>query len=146
MTESVPGQAFKATFQQTDTMPGSTVLSMELSFTPTDDGGWQASGSAEVVRGSTNPPLELAFPVEGSLLVEATEIVPASYALLVHSHFPDGRVGTSLDVKLVARSATPPLSAEELTFTGEYTWMAGEPVTVRDATVQMTNESGPNAG
>ena len=146
MTETLPEQAFKATFQQTNTMPGSTVVSMNLAFTPTTDGGWQASGSAEVVRGSTNPPLQLTFPVQGTLLVEATEIMPPSYALHVHSHFPDGRLGTSLDVKLVARSATPPPSAEELTFTGEYTWMAGEPVTVPNATVEMTNESGPNAG
>ena len=146
MTQTLPEQAFKATFQQTDTMPGSTVLSMKLAFTPAADGGWQASGSAEVVRGSTNPPLELSFPVQGTLLVEATEIMPPSYALHLHSHFPDGRLGTSLDVKLVTRSATPPPSAAELTFTGEYIWLAGEPVTVRNATVQMTNESGPNAG
>jgi hypothetical protein len=145
MTETLAGQAFKAAFQQTNTMPGSTVLSMNLAFTPSEGGGWQASGTAEVVRGSTNPPLELTFPVQGTLLVEATEIMPPSYALHVHSNFPDGRVGTSLDVKLVTRSATPPPSAEELTFTGEYTWMAGEPVTV-PATVEMTNQSGPNAG
>ncbi|HEU5269784.1 MAG TPA: hypothetical protein VFU36_07660 [Jatrophihabitans sp.] len=140
MTETLPAQAFKAKFQQTDTMPGSTVLSMELTFRPTGDGDWQASGTAEVVRGSTHPPLELAFPVAGTLLVEATEIMPPSYALHVHSHFPDGRLGTSLDVKLVTRSATPPPAAAELTFTGEYTWMAGEPVTV-PATVEMVNEN-----
>jgi len=146
MTQTLPEQAFKAEFQQTNTMPGGTVLSMELAFTPTADGDWQAAGTAQVVRGSTNPPLELSFPVQGTLLVEATEIMPPAYALQVHSHFPDGRLGTSLDVKLVTSSATPPPAAEKLTFTGEYTWMAGEPVTVRDATVEMTNQSGPNAG
>lgn len=139
MTETLRGQAFKATFQQTDTMPGGTVLSMDLSFAPTQDGLWRATGTAEVVRGSTHPPLELKFPVQGSLLVEATEIMPPSYALQVHSHFPDGQVGTSLDVKLVTRSATPPPEAKELSFTGEYTWMAGQPVTV-PATVEMVNE------
>jgi len=139
MTETLAGQAFKAAFQQSDTMPGSTVLRMELSFRPTEDGDWHASGTAEVVRGSTHPPLELKFPVRGTLLVEATEIMPPSYALQVHSDFPDGRLGTSLDVKLVTRSATPPSEAKELSFTGEYTWMAGEPVTV-PATVEMVNE------
>lgn len=145
MTETLPEQAFKAAFKQTNTMPGGTVLSMDLSFVPTDDGDWRASGTAEVVRGSTNPPLQLKFPVQGTLLVEATEIMPPSYALHVHSHFPDGRVGTSLDVKLVTRSATPPPSAKDLSFTGEYTWMAGQPVTVH-ATVEMVNEGVPNAG
>lgn len=139
MTETLPGQAFKAMFQQTNTMPGSTVLSMKLSFAPTQDGSWQASGTAEVFCGSTFPALDLKFPVQGSLRVEATEITPPSYALQVHSHFPDGRVGTSLDVKLATRSATPPSEAKELSFTGEYTYMAGEPVTV-PATVEMVNE------
>ena len=145
MTETLPGQAFKAKFRQTDTMPGSTVLSMSLNFTPAEN-GWQASGTAEVVRGSTNPPLELSFPVTGILQRLAASIVPPEYALNVHSHFPDGRLGTSLDVRLRTRSMTPPSSAPELTFNGEYTWMAGEPVTVRDATVEMTNESGPIGG
>jgi hypothetical protein len=144
LTETLAGPAFKAAFQQTNTMPGSTVLRMDLAFTPSDDGGWQASGAAQVDRGSTNPPLALNFPVQGYLLVEATEILPPSYALHVHSNFPDGRVGTSLDVKLVARSATPPSSASVLEFTGEYTWMAGEPVTV-PATVEMVRENFPNA-
>ena len=146
MTETLANTAFKANFGQTNTMPGGTVLTMKLSFEPTEAGDWTATGAAEVVRGSTNPPLELSFPVQGTLLVEATEIMPPAYALQVHSHFPDGQLGTSLDVKLVTRSATPPPAAEKLTFTGEYTWMAGEPVTVRDATVEMTNQSGPNAG
>ena len=78
--------------------------------------------------------------------MEATEIMPPAYALHVHSHFPDGRVGTSLDVKLVTRSATSPDQAAKLDFTGEYTWMAGEPVTVQDANVEMVDPSVPNAG
>ena len=140
MTETLAGTAFKATFEQTNTMPGSTVLQMDLSFTPTATGGWDAVGSAEVVRGSTNPPLELKFPVQGTLLVEADEIVPPTYALHVHSHFPDGRVGTSLDVKLVTSSAVPPSEAAKLSYQGEYTWMAGKPVTVA-AVVEMINAS-----
>lgn len=139
MTETLATTAFKADFQQTNSMPGGTVLTMKLSFEPTEAGDWKATGAAEVVRGSTNPPLELTFPVEGTLLVEATEISPPSYALHVRSHFPDGRVGTSLDVMLVAKSDVPPSQAKQLEFDGEYTWMAGEPVTVQ-AQVEMVNE------
>jgi hypothetical protein len=140
MTETLANTAFKANFRQTNSMPGGTVLTMKLSFEPTEAGDWKATGAAEVVRGSTNPPLELKFPVEGTLLVEATEIYPPSYALHVHSHFPDGRVGTSLDAMLVTRSEVSPSQAKHLEFTGEYTWMAGEPVTVQ-AKVEMVNES-----
>ncbi|MEO6699993.1 MAG: hypothetical protein ABI140_16800 [Jatrophihabitantaceae bacterium] len=140
MTETLAGTAFKARFEQTNTMPGSTVLHMDLSFTPISTGGWDAVGTAEVVRGSTNPPLELNFPVQGTLLVGADEIVPPTYALHVHSHFADGRVGTSLDVRLAASSDVPPSQADKLSFQGEYTWMAGEPVTV-PAVVEMINSA-----
>jgi hypothetical protein len=139
MTETLATTAFKADFRQTNSIPGGTVLSMKLAFEPTEAGDWTATGSAEVVRGSTNPPLELKFPVEGTLLVEANEITPPSYALHVHSHFPDGRVGTSLDVMLVTRSDVSPSQAQHLEFAGEYTWMAGQPVTVQ-AKVEMTDE------
>ncbi|HEX4727413.1 MAG TPA: hypothetical protein VH298_06420, partial [Jatrophihabitans sp.] len=67
MTETLATTAFKADFRQTNSMPGGTVLTMKLSFEPTEAGDWKATGSAEVVRGSTNPPLELKFPVEGTL-------------------------------------------------------------------------------
>jgi len=143
MTETLAAQSFKAKFEQTDTMPGSTALSMELAFTPDQDGNWQAAGTAEVVRGSTNPPLDYSFAVVGTLIVEATTITPPNYALKLHSS-SDGRVGTSLDVKLVTSSAVSPAEAKLLTFTGEYTWMAGEPVTSR-ARVLMDNVSIPPA-
>lgn len=140
MTETLATTAFKANFRQTNSMPGGTVLTMKLSFEPTEDGDWKATGAAEVVRGSTNPPLELKFPMAGTLLVEATEIYPPSYALHVHSDFPDGRVGTSLDVMLVTRSDVSPSQAKHLEFTGEYTYLSGPPVTVQ-AEVEMVNES-----
>jgi hypothetical protein len=145
MTETPVGtQTFNAKFEQSDVPPGGTVLAMRLSFMPDAANSWSAEGHGSVVRGSTNPPLDLQFPLKGTLKPDPVEpIEPPLYILQVHSHFADGRVGTSLRVRLTAQSITPPSESERLRFQGEYTWMAGEPVTVKDATVEMINESGP---
>lgn len=146
MTEAPVGtQTFNAKFEQRDAMPGGTVLAMRLSFMPDAQSSWTAEGHGSVTRGSTHPPLDLQFPLRGTLGLDTVEpIEPPLYILQVHSHFPDGRVGTSLRVRLTAEGIVPPSESERLAFQGEYTWMAGEPVTVTDAKVEMTNESMPD--
>lgn len=135
MTAAPAGGAFTATFEETfdDSRIGSAVLHLNLSCTPAGAGDWQATGTAEIVRGSTYPPLRLSFPVQGTLTAEANELPPPTYVLQLHSHATDG---TSLEVKLSSRTDIPPSSAPELTFTGEYTWTSGETNTVT-TTVQM---------
>jgi hypothetical protein len=146
MTETPVGtQTFNAKFEQRDALPGGTTLAMRLSFMPDAQSSWTAEGHGSVVRGSTNPPLDLQFPLKGTLARNKFEpIEPPLYVLHVHSHFPDGRVGTSLQVRLTAEGILPPSESERLAFQGEYTWMAGEPITVSDAKVEMINESSPD--
>ncbi|HTZ44274.1 MAG TPA: hypothetical protein VMB79_10450 [Jatrophihabitans sp.] len=140
MTEAsvVTEQDFRAEFVQVDAAIGGTELTMQLSFTASELGTWDAVGVARVVRGSTNPPLELECPMEGALTFNPeSEVLPKEYTLQVRSHFPDGRVGVGLSVTMTALSYDPPSAEKSLTFTGGYTWTKGEPVTVSDATFEM---------
>jgi hypothetical protein len=133
-------QTFKAKFHQTNVLMGGTALTMELDLVPAELGKWTASGTAHLGRGSTNPPLDLHFPMTGELTFNPTsEVVPTQYSLQVHSDFPDHRVGISLSVDLTAASSEPPSEAKHLEFTGEYTWLQGPPQTVTDAKFEMTN-------
>lgn len=133
-------QAFKAKFHQADVLLGGTTLTMELAFAPAELGRWSASGTAHLGRGSTNPPLDLLFPMTGELTFSPTsEVVPTQYKLQVHSDFPDQRVGISLSVDLTAASSVPPSEAKQVEFTGEYTWLQGPPQSVTDAKFEMTN-------
>ncbi len=135
-------QAFKADFNQVGALIGGTTLAMTLAFEPAELGKWTASGSAKLTRGSTNPPLDLDFPMVGELTFNPTsQELPKQYNLDLHSEFPDGRVGIGLSVRLTELSEMPPSVAAKLTWTGEYTWLQGPPVTVDDVTVEMTNLS-----
>lgn len=129
--------SFTATFEETDPLVGGAVLHLNLSCTPAGTAGWQATGTAEVVRGSTYPPLRLSFPVQGTLTAEANEVPPPTYVLQLNSHATDG---SSLQVTLSSRTDIPPFSAPELTFAGEYTWTSGETNTVT-TTFQMVKGS-----
>lgn len=135
-------QAFKAKFHQTGVLMGGTTLTMKLDFAPAELGKWTATGTAHLSRGSTNPPLDLHFPMTGELTFDPTsDVLPIQYSLQANSDFPDGRVGISLSVSLTAASSQPPSQAKDLEFTGEYTWLQGPPQTVTDATLEMTSHS-----
>jgi len=135
-------QAFKADFTQVDALIGGTTLAMALSFEPAELGQWDATGSAKLTRGSTNPPLNLEFPMVGTLTFNPeSQVLPKQYTLELHSEFPDGRVGIGLNVHLTELSEMPPSVASTLVWTGEYTWLQGPPVTVDNVKVEMTNLS-----
>lgn len=135
-------QAFKAAFAQKDVLIGGTTLTMDLAFSPAELGTWDAVGVARLVRGSTNPPLDLEFPMVGAMKFNpASEVLPKEYTVELHSEFPDGRVGIGLNVTMAGASFAPPSEVHNLEFTGQYTWLQGEPVTVSDAKFEMTNLS-----
>src|SRR3954452_19715570 len=81
MTETPVGtQTFNAKFEQRDVLPGGTVLAMRLSFMPDAQSSWTAEGHGWVVRGSTPPPLDLQFPLRGTLGLDTVEpIEPPVY-------------------------------------------------------------------